>query len=182
MDISTFIDYWLIQELTGNEDSRLPGSVYMYKDINGKLCAGPLWDFDQTTYLGTLYWMHYDYIPNEYEYNSLEYRTIYFRQLFKNPNFKTRAKERWNAFYSYLLNDVPDFIDNEFAKIAKSQDINWIDVNENSSQGIWALSEDDKVGGGRNHDKHLTPSEAVAKMKNRYMQRLLWLNNQISTW
>lgn len=182
IDISTFIDYWLIQELTGNEDSRLPGSVYMYKDVKGKLCAGPLWDFDQTTYLGTLYWMHYDYIPNEYEYNSLEYRTIYFRQLFKDSNFKTRAKERWNTFYSYLLNDVPDFIDNEYAKIAKSQDINWIEVNENSLQGIWALSEDEKVGGGRNHDKHLTPAEAVTKMKNRYMQRLLWLNNQISTW
>jgi len=37
IDISTFIDYWLIQELTGNEDSRLPGSVYMYKDVKGKL-------------------------------------------------------------------------------------------------------------------------------------------------
>ncbi|PKP41368.1 MAG: hypothetical protein CVT93_08560 [Bacteroidetes bacterium HGW-Bacteroidetes-10] len=182
LDISTFIDFWLIQELTGNEDSRLPGSVYMYKDTNGKLCAGPLWDFDQTTYLGTLYWMHYDYIPNEDEYNSLEYRTIYFRQLFKDPKFKARAKDRWNEFYNYLLNDVPDFIDNEYAKIAKSQDINWIEVNENSSQGIWAISEDEKIGGGRNHDKHLTPAEAVTKMKNRYMQRLLWLNNQISTW
>ncbi len=182
LDIESFIDYWIVQEVVSNGDSRLPGSVYMYKDVNGKLCAGPLWDFDQTTFLGSKSWMHYDYVPNVYDYSSLNRRTIMYAQLFKDVKFKARAKKRWGELYNYLSVEVPLFMDREHAMIQKSLDINWIEIGESDSQGIWPISEEDRVTGGRNHDKHLVSADAVAKMKTQYLQRLTWLNTQISSW
>ncbi len=45
IDISSFADYILISELTKNVDAyRL--STFLHKDKNGKLMAGPIWDFN----------------------------------------------------------------------------------------------------------------------------------------
>lgn len=182
LDITTFIDYWIIQEVTGNGDSRLPGSVYMYKDVGGKLCAGPLWDFDQTTFMGDKIWMHYDYAPNQTDYFDLDRRTIMYRQLFRDPKFKARAKARWNEFYNFLNSDVTKLIDQEYQKIAKSQEINWIDIGEDETQGVWGLSDDEKNSGGRNRDKNLRCKDAVDRMKIKYQERINWLNSQIASW
>ena len=182
IDINSFINYWIVQELSENRDSRLPGSVYMHKDVGGKLYIGPLWDFDQTTYLGSRSWLHYDYVPTAYEYINLEYRSLYYSQLFKDPKFKAKVKEKWNEVYSKLTTDIPKFIDLEYMSIAKSLDINWIDIGEENAQGIWSLSEEEKNTGGRNHDKNLRSSEAVARLKNHYIERVNWMNSQISNW
>ncbi len=45
VDLSSFIDYYLIQELMGNGDVSWK-SVFMSKSLDGKLVMGPLWDFD----------------------------------------------------------------------------------------------------------------------------------------
>lgn len=46
MDISSAARYWLIQEFVMNGDAFWTDSTYLYKDRGGKLCWGPLWDFD----------------------------------------------------------------------------------------------------------------------------------------
>ena len=46
IDVDSFIDYWFVFEGMGNHELGNPGSVYMHKDRNGKLVAGPCWDFD----------------------------------------------------------------------------------------------------------------------------------------
>lgn len=43
------IDYWIIFELMSNHEMLHPKSVYFHKDGNGKLIAGPIWDFDFET-------------------------------------------------------------------------------------------------------------------------------------
>lgn len=45
MDINSFIDYFIIGELSRNVDAYKKSS-YFHKDKNGKLHAGPVWDFD----------------------------------------------------------------------------------------------------------------------------------------
>jgi hypothetical protein len=48
LDVKSFIDYFLVNELSRNNDG-FKKSVYFYKDKNsngGKLKAGPVWDFD----------------------------------------------------------------------------------------------------------------------------------------
>jgi hypothetical protein len=45
IDLPTFIDYLLISELTRNVDAYVR-SAYFFKDRDGKLKAGPLWDYN----------------------------------------------------------------------------------------------------------------------------------------
>ena len=48
MDLASFVDFWLIQELMMNSETSHPKSCYSYIN-NGKMYAGPLWDFDWNT-------------------------------------------------------------------------------------------------------------------------------------
>jgi hypothetical protein len=46
INMQSFIDYMMIQEITDNGDFAVPGSTLIYKDKNGLIHMGPLWDFD----------------------------------------------------------------------------------------------------------------------------------------
>lgn len=46
LDLQSAADYWWIQEFTTNGDAFITHSTYYYKERNGKLFFGPLWDFD----------------------------------------------------------------------------------------------------------------------------------------
>lgn len=46
LDLPSVVDQLLIYEMTMNSEMGHPKSVYMYMDGKGKLCAGPVWDFD----------------------------------------------------------------------------------------------------------------------------------------
>ena len=46
LDVQSFIDYLIIQELVYNVELAAPRSMYMHKDKGGKWVMGPLWDFD----------------------------------------------------------------------------------------------------------------------------------------
>jgi hypothetical protein len=45
IDVKSFIDYFFVSEISRNNDG-YKKSRYFYKDKNGKITAGPVWDFD----------------------------------------------------------------------------------------------------------------------------------------
>ncbi|NQU53174.1 MAG: CotH kinase family protein [Bacteroidetes bacterium] len=45
IDVKSFIDYFLVSEISRNNDG-FKKSRYFHKDKNGKIVAGPVWDFD----------------------------------------------------------------------------------------------------------------------------------------
>jgi hypothetical protein len=45
VNIDSFVEYYLINEFTVNPDA-YSSSFYLYRDDDGKICAGPVWDFD----------------------------------------------------------------------------------------------------------------------------------------
>lgn len=47
IDVESFAKYYLLQEILLNIDGGM-GSMYMYKDKDDKIVAGPLWDMDAT--------------------------------------------------------------------------------------------------------------------------------------
>lgn len=47
LDVDTFADSYILNELFNTVDVGL-SSFFMYKDAGGKLCSGPVWDFDVT--------------------------------------------------------------------------------------------------------------------------------------
>lgn len=165
IDIDSFIDWWIVVELTHNRDTRLPGSCYMYKDRGGKLCAGPLWDFDLTTFLDSNKFLLYDYEVSDLSDPKGE-RSLWFKRLFQDPVFKARAKERWQS-YKAGFDGIATFIDEEAAILRPSADVNW---------SIWKISK------GSNGDGDLAWADAVARMRENYLKRLQWMDNTINAW
>ena len=162
IDIDSFIDWWVVTELTHNRDTRLPGSCWMYKDRMGKLYAGPIWDFDLTTFIPSQ-----DFILKNYETDNSDPvekdRSLWYKKLFTDPVFNARVKERW-ASYKTALEGIPEFIDTEASKIQVSAKSNW---------KIWTIS------GSNNRDESLPWGDAVSKLKQTYIDRLNWLDSEI---
>lgn len=123
LDIYSVIDQWIIWELTMNREFIEPRSVYYFMDGDGKLSAGPVWDFDRGTFQNTtnassqgsdrvkpynewIYWLGSPKAglsdPSE---NS---SSIWYTYLFKDPNFCKAVQERWTVFYPYLQGVVND--------------------------------------------------------------------------
>jgi hypothetical protein len=111
LDINSVIDQMLIWELTMNREYGDPRSVYYFMDGNGKLCAGPVWDFDRGTFQNTTNaknqgnsdrvkpyneWMYWRTAEKE------TYSYIWYRQLVKDPTFHTTVQKRWAVIYPYL--------------------------------------------------------------------------------
>ena len=108
LDINSVIDQWLIWELAMNREYGDPRSVYMFMDSNGKLCAGPVWDFDRGTFQNTSL-ADRDNNKRVKPYNEwICWRTgddenyIWYKQLIKDPIFQATVKERWAVIYPYL--------------------------------------------------------------------------------
>jgi len=95
LDMDSFVDWYLINEIGKNLDSFFDTSCYMHLQRGGKLMMGPLWDMDvafgnmsqanQTCFRPTGF-----YIKN----------VKWYKQLFGDPVFVKRVKERFEYFYS----------------------------------------------------------------------------------
>ena len=152
LDINTFVDYWFAVELTSNNEPAHPKSVYMYKDKGGKLCAGPMWDYDWATFL-----------PSRSESYNLK-NCLYYPQLFNDTEFVSAVKERWPAAKA-SFDKVIEFIDSESEKIKQSDKMNC---------AMWPISQ--RVNG----DETMAFEEAVARLKKAYLDKLQWLDQQIN--
>lgn len=151
LDINSFIDWWLVHELTRNCEPNHPKSSYMHKDKLGKLKAGPVWDFDWGTFTPTT--------PNLKIASSL-----YYDKLFQDSEFKRKVKERW-AFLKADFLSITTFIDDEKNKLSKSADINI---------QLWPISSRE------NGDETLSFKEAVERMKTSYNNRIQALDDIIN--
>lgn len=105
MNIASFIDYLLIQELVYNVEVDAPRSIYMHRDKGGLWTMGPLWDFDagfdfdwDTMYTGHNYFMSYKelVLGTDPVNHTGGYRIPhFFTDLFKNKRFVSEYKARW---------------------------------------------------------------------------------------
>lgn len=95
IDTSTFIDYFIIQELTKNVDSGY-SSVYSFRDGNGVLVMGPLWDFDISMGNGD----YFDSTP--IGFHALGYNR-WFTMLFEQEAFKVEYINRYLTVYEKYL-------------------------------------------------------------------------------
>lgn len=93
MDMDSFVEWYLINEITKNNDACLYTSCYMNLKRGDKLKMGPLWDFDiafgNVNYNGT-YFSDGFWIKN----------TTWYSRLFEDLAFVAKVKERFDYFYS----------------------------------------------------------------------------------
>lgn len=135
IDLSTFVDYFLIQEISGNWECNHPKSSYMYKDAGGKICAGPVWDFDWGTYK-----------PGKSGFFNRQ--SLWYKALFNSPEFKSVLKTRW-AEVKHVFENIDTFIDEKAELIRASEAVNhdmWpIDNRHNYPNGDELIDFDSAV-------------------------------------
>ena len=156
IDVDSFIDYWIVFEVMGNHELGNPGSVYMHKDRGGKLVAGPCWDFDWGV-------LSYNTSPGA-KTGLVNGDAIWYARLFEDPDFKAKVKDRFQELLPEL-EKIPDFMDECETLLTQSAKLNF---------AMWNPAEDASMNGGWiiNGDENMTFSDAVARLKKIYKERL----------
>lgn len=159
MDLNSFVDWWLVHELTMNTEVRHPRSCYMYKDIDppggiAKLKAGPVWDFDLWTFNADL--------TNQFT----SFNSLYYLQLFQDQGFRQLVKDRWaRVKEAGLLQHTCDFIDLTEQQLALSDQLN---------AKMWPITRP------MNADTFLSFHDAAQKLKTAFIRKYTWLDNAIN--
>lgn len=105
IDLDNWIDYFIVQEFVKNVDVGW-SSVFLYKEPNGKLKFGPLWDFDLA--LGNADYI--DYGPENW-YGMRAYKNKFFRLMMDIPDvrarFRTRMMEVIDQYIPTIIEAIP---------------------------------------------------------------------------
>lgn len=104
IDLDSFVDWWLMQELSQNAEPNGPRSCYMYKDGRGLLRAGPVWDFD-LAFINVGLDMRGDLRPSRLNRKDVVNLTgdslynrnaLWYDRLLRDSVFCHRLRDRWN--------------------------------------------------------------------------------------
>lgn len=183
MDLTSMVDFLLIQELMMNSEMKHPKSCYTYIN-DGKFYAGPIWDFDWNTlptsssnseegYSYTASMLSkaspthkrsgYPTSPN-----SSDKTYMWYPMLVKDATFKNLAAERWNAVKGALQTFVSVEIPKIQAKIAESEKVN----SEMWPITVSAWGNTFGMGGGKCGDESYDFSKAISTLQSTLNTRI----------
>ena len=205
-DIYSFADYLLINELAMNSEIGHPRSLYVYMNGTGKLCAGPVWDFDwqafpindgikkldsswDRSYTQSLMATashknkHYRYqpifgsgLPSSPKTDDVPY--MWYPMLVKDATFKNVLAERWSAISGELSAMAYDLVVETGKQIALSWEYN------NAMWPAYYSSSCDRqaaFSGGFCGDELLTDFEDIYEgLYGAYMDRLNGMNTFVN--
>ena len=161
IDIPSFINYYIIQEITKNPDGNVRKSTYLTKEKGKPLEMYHVWDFDIT--LGNCDYTDFEK-PEGWQMRYVKW----YNQLFFDPDFKKAVVDRWNELYSILLTQVPAFLDRQHALLAGAEARNF-DRWQILGVKVWP-----------NYYAFPTYGQEYAFLKEFYEARLAWLNERIN--
>ncbi len=126
IDVDSWIDWFIVNELTFNTESSFYRSCYLWKPAGGKLRLGPVWDFDMAfgNHTGDL-WHYNGWCTTESTYQFLP-EDNWMEYLMKYPAFTNRLVERWNEVKDSLLVTALSAVDTYAAKMEGSQQQNFL--------------------------------------------------------
>jgi hypothetical protein len=113
-DVASLIDWFLVNEIFKNQDAKNFASIYLYKDANGKLKFGPLWDFDLAA--------------GNVNYSDARYPEGWWvadgpwiaRMKQIDPAFEARVRARWDELKASQIDTLPGFIDDNAQALSAS--------------------------------------------------------------
>ena len=152
VEATSFADYFIIYALATNGELEHPKSLFVYKDGNKKLSAGPVWDFDFDTF----------------NINKLGFSNrngIFVEQFLRKKSFHKTLQERWSTTQRGFL-EIYSFIDSLSSYLEKSNSLN---------TKIWPIKID-KYNVG---DEHKSFEEAVKMLKGALSSQYSELDNLI---
>ena len=156
LDVASFIDYWIVFEVMGNHELGNPGSVYMHRDKDGLLTAGPCWDFD---------WGVLSYKTSPQARTGLiNAKAIWYERLFADPAFRSAVKARFNELLP-ALQEIPVFMEETERELARSAALNF---------DMWNPAEDASMNGGSiiNGDERMSFHDASVQLREVFEERL----------
>ena len=156
LDVDSYIDYWIVYEVMTNHELKNPGSVMFHKDVNGKLTAGPCWDFDWGV-------LSFKTSPQA-ETGLVNGNAIWYARLFEDPAFKTKVRNRFNELLPQLQT-IPDYMEECRSLLSESAKLNF---------AMWNPADDKSQNGGNiiNGDENMTFDAAIDRLKSNYNKHL----------
>ncbi len=140
IDVESFINYYIVQELSKNVDGNMRGSCYMAIRRNGKIEQPLVWDFD-------LAFGNADHITWEQGASSTGWDGWYiktcspwFDRFFEDPQFVSELKDRWNELKPQL-DKLPNFIKERALMLDDAQTRNF-STKESNGAG-WVINKVD---------------------------------------
>jgi hypothetical protein len=163
MDVASFVDYFLINELCRNVDAyRI--STYLQKDRDGKLKMGPVWDmnigFDEGGRVPMNDWV-INY--NKFVNNDAWMLPFWWNRLMEDPTFRQAVKQRWTSIRGDQWTD---------AKIQKIVDDNVQYLKDNGAVQRNYTKWDKNIG--VNYD------QSINSLKNFLKERAAWMDKEIA--
>lgn len=162
IDVPSFVDFILINELASNVDA-YTFSTFYHKDRNGKLRAGPVWDLNLTFGNDLFIWGFDRSKPDVWQFanGSLE-GPKYYRDLYNNAPFKCYLARRWNELKKqgqpFNLDRLYTFIDSTVTLLQEA-----------------AAREEDRWGTIGHH------ADSVAALKDWLDLRIPWITNHLGS-
>lgn len=128
IDVGSFIDYYIVQELFKNVDAGGLSQYYIIdqRDKTPKIKCGPVWDFDISAgVVGTSKDNEYDFYIN----SELYVREIdqFYRLLFNNSTFVSEVRKRYTEIRLLIIEMLDEFegIKNSIAKAQNRNLMRW---------------------------------------------------------
>lgn len=168
IDYQSYADYWLFSEITVNQESKHPKSVYMHKDAGGKLKAGPAWDFDWGTFISMDNITNNSSTAGQIKDDFTMKYTMWYPYLFKDPTFVAMVKSRWTTLKAKFNTSVT-YLNELSGMMALSDTFNHM---------MWPCTGFNKEY--PNFDETLSYDAAIDKMRTNINARIEWLDTQIN--
>lgn len=157
LDISSFCDFIIFIELSGNRDS-YKGSTFYHKDRLGKLRAGPIWDFNNSYTKDYTGWV-------------LDFRRgisfSFWQKFIDIPVLRCCLAKRWNEL---IRSGEPLCVDSINARIDKIS----AEISE-------AKARDIALWGNSLCNDQAACTGDTAELKKYIDQRIKWISSQLTT-
>ena len=122
IDLYSFADWWIVEELAKNTDSQFYSSCYMYfYPVDKKFHMGPVWDFDLGFGNNGV-----DVKTEGFQADEAQNGANWILELRKSEEFKNIVKERWNTCKPLIESYFSGEYEENLSNIKKDVDVNFI--------------------------------------------------------
>ena len=154
-DFDALVDYWLISEIFFNEELNKK-RTYMYKDIDGLMFMGPIWDMDWSSG-GEGQTYHTEQWATRY-YSTNAQANNWYKYLIQDPWFFMKAQERYWEIRNDQVEAMLDELDSNYELLKVS-----------------ATANGKRWGYGSDYKKY------VDNLRSWFEKHLTWLDTQMAT-
>jgi hypothetical protein len=177
LDVDSFIDWWIVEEIAKNTDSNFFSSCYMYFDPKDqKLHMGPLWDFDlgfgnngntvvsnQTGFLADIAGA----LVNE---NNVPYakRANWICRLREDSAFVEKINQRWNSVFFDVVKYFSTSFELNLESIKNDAELNFV---------RWPILGESVWNVPSGFETRTTYDSEIDYFNNWFKNRMVWLNS-----